>query len=432
MPPKKTSAVAPVATRPSRARSAKNAAIEAVSASTKKVATKAKAALRKLSPKPSKPTATKKSAAATTTAASSKPKSNATSTTTKTATSTSRPVKRAAGAIAASKKTQAPEVDAGKRANISKKRSLKNEEEDDKVIAPKNKRAKATTAPKANAAPSKATTGRKPALKAVRAKATTAKAAPALNKPVKRKNDSDDESEDGHARKWAKTDDEDEGEEMEDAPAAVPKKGKVAKKSAAPKLIIDPIMKVKIGVQINTAPTEPLDVFVFGEGSAGELGLGAKKINRQSPIDVKRPRKNILLSAPTVGVVQLACGGMHAIALTKDNKILTWGVNDVGALGRDTAWDGGLRDVKAAEPEGSDSEDDDDDSGLNPRESTPTEIDLSGVAPNTKFVAVAACDSASFAVTEDGRVYAWGTFRVSLATPCLFHWHSLLTKSTGR
>ncbi|KAF2872751.1 hypothetical protein BDV95DRAFT_662423 [Massariosphaeria phaeospora] len=38
--------------------------------------------------------------------------------------------------------------------------------------------------------------------------------------------------------------------------------------------------------------TEPLKVFVFGEGSSGELGLGATK----KAIDVKRPRFNELLS----------------------------------------------------------------------------------------------------------------------------------------
>ena len=77
----------------------------------------------------------------------------------------------------------------------------------------------------------------------------------------------------------------------------------------------------KVKAVINQAPTEKLNVYVFGEGSAGELGLGTAK----TAIDVKRPRLNPLLPAADVGVVQVSCGGMHVIALTHDNKILTWG-----------------------------------------------------------------------------------------------------------
>jgi regulator of chromosome condensation len=101
---------------------------------------------------------------------------------------------------------------------------------------------------------------------------------------------------------------------------------------------------------------------------------------------------------------------MHAVALTHDNKILTWGVNDQGALGRDTAWDGGLRDL---DDDGSDSDDDDEDTGINPHESTPTAVSDEHFAEGTKFVQVTASDSATFALTEDGRVYGWGTFRSS-------------------
>lgn len=187
----------------------------------------------------------------------------------------------------------------------------------------------------------------------------------------------------------------------------------VPKKTGPSNRVVDPASKIKIGVQINFAPTQPLDIFVFGEGSAGELGLGSKNINGRMPIDVMRPRLNPLLSGD---VVQFACGGMHGIALTKDNRVLTWGVNDNGALGRDTRWDGGLRDAYAeatTETNTESADTDKDESGLNPFESTPAEIDTRNVAPGTRFVQVAASDSASFALTEDGRVYSWGAFRVS-------------------
>ncbi|QPC69426.1 hypothetical protein HYE68_000178 [Fusarium pseudograminearum] len=200
-------------------------------------------------------------------------------------------------------------------------------------------------------------------------------------------------------------------EEPEEKKPVAKAKAKTAKPAAAKKA--EPKKRTSfpgIGKKINEAPTKILDVYVFGEGSSGELGLGSKRVNNKKPIDVKRPRLNDNLAASTTGVVQISCGGMHAVALTHDNKILTWGVNDQGALGRDTNWDGGLRDMDSAEDSDSD---DEDDSGINPKESTPTAVDDEFFAPGTKFVQVVASDSASFTLTEDGRVYGWGTFRSS-------------------
>ena len=160
-------------------------------------------------------------------------------------------------------------------------------------------------------------------------------------------------------------------------------------------------------VVINNPPVTRLNVYVCGEGSAGELGLGAAK----NAVDVKRPRLNPHLPADKVGVVQVAVGGMHCIALTHENKILTWGVNDQGALGRNTAWEGGYVDIDGTK---SDSGSSDDDSALNPYESTPTAISSEWFPEGTVFAEVAAGDSSSFALTDDGQVYGWGTFRVKL------------------
>ena len=172
------------------------------------------------------------------------------------------------------------------------------------------------------------------------------------------------------------------------------------------RVIREPVARPK--VLINKAPTQRLDVFVFGEGSSSELGLGTAK----NAIDVKRPRLNPLLSAKDVGVVQIAAGGMHAAALTHDNKILTWGVNDSGALGRDTKWDGGLKDMDDNQSDDSDQSD----SGLNPRESIPTEIPASTFPAGTIFVKLSAGDSHTLALTDDGLVYGWGVFRVGTFT----------------
>jgi regulator of chromosome condensation len=187
------------------------------------------------------------------------------------------------------------------------------------------------------------------------------------------------------------------------APKKAAAKPKAALKKVAVKSPVEIAPKLPA---INSAPTQKMVVFACGEGSAGELGMGPKK-----SVDVKRPRLNVLLDAKSVGVVQIATGGMHCVALTHDNKILTWGVNDQRALGRNTDWDGGLRDMDAKSDCSDDS--DDSDTGLNPNESTPAAIADDAFPAGTKFVQVAAGDSCSFALTDSGLVYGWGTFRVS-------------------
>ncbi|TPX17776.1 uncharacterized protein E0L32_002877 [Thyridium curvatum] len=152
---------------------------------------------------------------------------------------------------------------------------------------------------------------------------------------------------------------------------------------------------------LNEAPTQGLTVLIFGTGDCGELGLG--------PVtkEVRRPRIMQSLNPENENsyrVVQLDTGGMHVVALTADNKIVTWGVNDKGALGRDTEWEGRLRDADV------DMSDDDDSDDLNPVESTPTDIPADSFPPNTTFTQVAAGDNASFAITDTGLVYGWGTF----------------------
>ncbi|KAK2673837.1 Regulator of chromosome condensation, RCC1 [Fusarium oxysporum f. sp. vasinfectum] len=268
-------------------------------------------------------------------------------------------------------------------------------------------RAKAAAATK-TAAPKKATTAAAAKKETKTTKAAAKKAEPAATNGAtkKRKPAVKPAPKTKAAATKAKTTTRAKTEEAEEKPA-VKKPGRPAGTKAEPKKKSE---FPAIGKKLNDAPTQILDVYVFGEGSSGELGLGSKRVNNKKPIDVKRPRLNDNLSAANVGVVQISCGGMHAVALTHDNKILTWGVNDQGALGRDTNWDGGLRDMDKSED--SDSEDEDD-TGINPMESTPTAVSDEHFAPGTKFVQVVASDSASFALTEDGRVYGWGTFRSS-------------------
>lgn len=151
-----------------------------------------------------------------------------------------------------------------------------------------------------------------------------------------------------------------------------------------------------------------MDVYVFGSGDTGELGLGNVRRDGKKPKNVFRPRLNDLLSAGKTGIVQIAVGGMHCVALSYDNKLYTWGVNDNGALGRDTS-----KDPKETEDAESDSDSDDDDIGLNAKESTPAAIPSKSFPEGTKFAQVVAGGSHSFVLTTTGLVYGWGTFLVS-------------------
>lgn len=183
---------------------------------------------------------------------------------------------------------------------------------------------------------------------------------------------------------------------------------KAAPKSTVPKVVKSKVVKpkaVKPKLVLNTVPTQLLDIYVFGCNESGELGLG----DATKKTTIPRPVANPKLSASAAGVVNIAAGGMHGAVLTRDNKILTWGVNDNKALGRDTTWEAPTRDMDAEEE--SDSEDED--IVQNPRETTPTEIDLTNVPAGVIFTQIVASDSATFAVTDEGLVYGWGTVRVS-------------------
>jgi regulator of chromosome condensation len=257
---------------------------------------------------------------------------------------------------------------------------------------------KETTTKTAKKTATKPAPAKKPA-----AKAATKKPAPDVkpmaNTAKKRKATDDTEDEDDGRVNGSKR-----VKPASASPAPAPKK---ARATAKPKT-----KKPSVKSVINHAPTEPLNVYVFGEGAQGELGLGPAK----NGLEVKRPRLNPLLDAEKVGVVAAGVGGMHSAVLTKDNKVLTWGVNDQGALGRDTNWEGGMRDMDDDNKSVS-SDSDASESGVNPHESTPTEVNMAGLPENVVFTQVACTDSATFALTDEGQVYGWGTFRVSPPSP---------------
>lgn len=154
--------------------------------------------------------------------------------------------------------------------------------------------------------------------------------------------------------------------------------------------------------EIPIAKSEPLDIFVWGSGSMCELGLGPDAKTKE----VKRPRLNPFLNRDEVGVVDFAVGGMHVIALDKNNNLWSWGTNDSAVLGRETS-KGEEKTLK--DMDNSNDDDDDEDGDLNEFESTPGKVE--GLPESLKIVRLAASDNLSVVLLEDGSVWAWGTFR---------------------
>ncbi|CAB3364272.1 Hypothetical predicted protein [Cloeon dipterum] len=114
-------------------------------------------------------------------------------------------------------------------------------------------------------------------------------------------------------------------------------------------------------------------IFTLGENLTGQLGLDSDEIDSK-----KRPA----IVAGLSEAVAVSCGGMHTICLLKNGDVITFGCNDDGALGHKTG---------------------DDDP-----EFKPAKVELPG-----KAIQVTAGDSHSAALLEDGRVFAWGSFRDS-------------------
>ncbi|KAK5604819.1 Regulator of chromosome condensation [Crenichthys baileyi] len=146
------------------------------------------------------------------------------------------------------------------------------------------------------------------------------------------------------------------------------KKSTTKRKSAA--ISEDAEESKKIKVSHRSHCKEAGQVLVLGQGDVGQLGLGE---------DITERKKPALLSLPEK-VVQVVAGGMHTVCLSETGHVYTFGCNDEGALGRDTSEEGS--------------------------EMVPAKVELS-----EKVVQVSAGDSHTAALTEDGSVYIWGSFR---------------------
>ena len=113
-------------------------------------------------------------------------------------------------------------------------------------------------------------------------------------------------------------------------------------------------------------------VYAVGQGDYGQLGLG-KTVTE---------KLQFAMLSQCQDAVSVVAGLMHSVYLTQDGSVFTSGCNDEGALGRDTFAIGS--------------------------EMTPGLVKLEG-----KAVQITGGESHTATLLEDGRVFAWGTFRVN-------------------
>jgi alpha-tubulin suppressor-like RCC1 family protein len=116
-------------------------------------------------------------------------------------------------------------------------------------------------------------------------------------------------------------------------------------------------------------------VWAWGNGTSGELGDGAND-KRSAPTQV-------IGLGPGSGVVAIASGGSHALALKNDGSVVAWGNNKSGQLGN----------------------------GRMPTDSS-RPVPVKGLGPGSGVIAIAAGESFSVALKKDGTVLAWGRNKV--------------------
>jgi alpha-tubulin suppressor-like RCC1 family protein len=138
------------------------------------------------------------------------------------------------------------------------------------------------------------------------------------------------------------------------------------------------ITALTMGIAVPVQAHEPYVAKAWGENASGQLGDGT----REGP-EKCGPSKNTPCSTTPVqvsklsGVVAVAGGDQHALALLEDGSVWAWGVNGKGQLG----------DGKAGLPE---------------------DVPVKVIGLTERVTAIAAGAEFSLALLESGKVVAWG------------------------
>lgn len=141
--------------------------------------------------------------------------------------------------------------------------------------------------------------------------------------------------------------------------------------SLAPRLLTEdvPVKRLKLSFRHDRGFGH---VLTLGQGDTGQLGLGENVMEKTRPGLVK----------DIEDAVDVVAGGMHTVVLDKEGSVWTFGCNDEGGLGRIV--------------------DEEEECFLPGKVSLPS-----------KVVQLSAGDSHTAALTEEGEVFGWGTYRDS-------------------
>jgi regulator of chromosome condensation len=77
-------------------------------------------------------------------------------------------------------------------------------------------------------------------------------------------------------------------------------------------------------LEIPEARKKTGQVFVFGNGDVGQLGLGDEMLERKRPMPLK--------ALEDEDIVDIVAGGIHTIAITKDGKVckdIAYNINQI-------------------------------------------------------------------------------------------------------
>ena len=113
-------------------------------------------------------------------------------------------------------------------------------------------------------------------------------------------------------------------------------------------------------------------MYAWGNNASGQLGDGSAPTDHATPVPVSG-------LGPGSGVVAVAAGGSHALALKSNGGVLAWGNNASGQLGDGSA----------------------------PADHA-TPVAVAGLGPGSGVVKIAAGVAFSLALKSDGTVLAWG------------------------